>query len=59
MKLDDLLQDFIRAIRKGDKNNSEFFYYDQNEYKIIELSQKKLIDELNKNNFGIYFELYV
>lgn len=56
--LDDLLQDMIRAVRAGDKQNNNFFYYDQTEYEKLEKAQQALIDELNKNQFAIKFNLY-
>ncbi|MEQ1104921.1 hypothetical protein [Acinetobacter ursingii] len=48
----------IRAVRAGDKQNNNFFYYDQTEYEKLEKAQQALIDELNKNQFAIKFNLY-
>lgn len=57
-ELDDLLQDFIRAVRKGDKNHGQLFYYYQDEYSYMEEAQKKLIDKLNENQFGMSYLLH-
>lgn len=57
-ELDDLLQEFIRAVRKGDKNNGQFFYYDQDEYLYMEKAQKNLIEKLHENQFGIIYLLH-
>ncbi|MDQ1210396.1 hypothetical protein QE380_003319 [Acinetobacter baylyi] len=56
--LDELLQDMIRAVRVGNKQGDDFFYYDQSEYIRLEETQQALINMLNENSFGMDFVLY-
>ncbi|MEH1709541.1 SMEK domain-containing protein [Acinetobacter pittii] len=57
VELDDLLQDMIRALRKGyHAENNFYFSYDQ--FQDLEQKQNLLINALDLNQYDIQFNLY-